>query len=281
MKIGILHPGEMGAAIAASACNSGMDVYWCSEGRSAATLERANSLGLNALPSLQSLCDTCDLLISVCPPHAALELAELVMACNFQGIYADVNAVSPTTVTTIASKLEKAGIEVVDGGIIGLPPVTRGTTWLYLSGKAAATVMDCFDAGPLETEALSDRIGQASGLKICFAANSKGKAALHTAILAAADNMGVRDALENQWDIFNPGFTAKSHGRIRQVARKSWRFTGEMKEIAATLESNGLPREFFDAAAEIYERQITFKDVEKEPAIEAILEMVRASRNTS
>ena len=281
MKIGILHPGEMGAAIAASACNSGMDVYWCSEGRSAATLERANSLGLNALPSLQSLCDTCDLLISVCPPHAALELAELVMACNFQGIYADVNAVSPTTVTTIASKLEKAGIEVVDGGIIGLPPVTRGTTWLYLSGKAAATVMDCFDAGPLETEVLSDRIGQASGLKICFAANSKGKAALHTAILAAADNMGVRDALENQWDIFNPGFTAKSHERIRQVARKSWRFTGEMKEIAATLESNGLPREFFDAAAEIYERQITFKDVEKEPAIEAILEMVKASRNTS
>jgi len=281
MKIGILHPGEMGAAIAASACNSGMDVYWCSEGRSAATLERANSLGLNALPSLQSLCDTCDLLISVCPPHAALELAELVMACNFQGIYADVNAVSPTTVTTIASKLEKAGIEVVDGGIIGLPPVTRGTTWLYLSGKAAATVMDCFDAGPLETEVLSDRIGQASGLKICFAANSKGKAALHTAILAAADNMGVRDALENQWDIFNPGFTAKSHERIRQVARKSWRFTAEMKEIAATLESNGLPREFFDAAAEIYERQITFKDVEKEPAIEAILEMVKASRNTS
>jgi len=281
MKIGILHPGEMGAAIAASACNSGMDVYWCSEGRSAATLERANSLGLNALPSLQSLCDTCDLLISVCPPHAALELAELVMACNFQGIYADVNAVSPTTVTTIASKLEKTGIEVVDGGIIGLPPVTRGTTWLYLSGKAAATVMDCFDAGPLETEVLSDRIGQASGLKICFAANSKGTAALHTAILAAADNMGVRDALENQWDIFNPGFTAKSHGRIRQVARKSWRFTGEMKEIAATLESNGLPREFFDAAAEIYERQITFKDVEKEPAIEAILEMVKASRNTS
>ncbi len=271
----------MGAAIAASACNSGMDVYWCSEGRSAATLERANSLGLNALPSLQSLCDTCDLLISVCPPHAALELAELVMACNFQGIYADVNAVSPTTVTTIASKLEKAGIEVVDGGIIGLPPVTRGTTWLYLSGKAAAKVMDCFDAGPLETEVLSDRIGQASGLKICFAANSKGTAALHTAILAAADNMGVRDALENQWDIFNPGFTAKSHGRIRQVARKSWRFTGEMKEIAATLESNGLPREFFDAAAEIYERQITFKDVEKEPAIEAILEMVKASRNTS
>jgi len=281
MKIGILHPGGMGAAIAASACNSGMDVYWCSEGRSAATLERANSLGLNALPSLQSLCDTCDLLISVCPPHAALELAELVMACNFRGIYADVNAVSPTTVTTIASKLEKAGIEVVDGGIIGLPPVTRGTTWLYLSGKAAAKVMDCFDAGPLETEVLSDRIGEASGLKICFAANSKGTAALHTAILAAADNIGVRDALENQWDIFNPGFTAKSHERIRQVARKSWRFTGEMKEIAATLESNGLPREFFDAAAEIYERQITFKDVEKEPAIEAILEMVRASRNTS
>ena len=77
--------------------------------------------------------------------------------------------------------------------------------------------------------------------------------------------MGVRDALEKQWAIYTPGFTEKSQARIRQVARKAWRFSGEMKEIAATMEAAGLPREFFDAAAQVYERQKSLKDAGQEP----------------
>ena len=273
-SVGILHPGEMGAAITSSAINSGFTVYWCSEGRSDATRERACNLGLTETQDLQALCDTCDILISVCPPHAATTLADSVLACNFTGIYADVNAVAPATVTAIADRMKDRDIEFVDGGIIGLPPTVRGTTWLYLSGNNADEVARCFSNGPLETEILGTQPGQASGLKMCFAANSKGTAALHTAILAAAERMGVRQALEKQWDVYTPGFTDKSHGRIRQVARKAWRFTGEMKEIAATLEANGLPREFFDAAAEVYDRQSGFKDSAAEVELEAILSTV-------
>ena len=275
--VGILHPGEMGSALAASAMQSGMNVMWCEQDRSAATACRANALGLKTASSLQELCQQCDILISVCPPHAAIALAKQVIDCGFQGIYADVNAVAPDTVCAMEDSMSNTGIRLVDGGIIGLPPTKPGTTWLYLSGKQAQTVADCFKKGPLETEVLGDQIGQASGLKMCFAANSKGTAALHTAILSAAENMGVRQALENQWDIYTTGFTEKSQGRIRQVARKAWRFSGEMKEIAATLEANELPRGFFDAAAEIYERQTGFKDTEDEPGMEAILEAVNAS----
>ena len=275
--VGILHPGEMGSAIAASAIQSGMNVVWCAQQRSAATASRANALGLKTANSLQELCELCDILISVCPPHAAIEQAKQVIACGFKGVYADINAIAPDTVCAMEDSMNNTDIQLVDGGIIGLPPTKPGTTWLYLSGKQAQTVADCFNQGPLETEVLGDQIGQASGLKMCFAANSKGTAALHTAILSAAENMGVRQALEKQWDIYTTGFTEKSQGRIRQVARKAWRFSGEMKEIAATLEANELPRGFFDAAAEIYERQTGFKDIPDEPGIEAILDAVNAS----
>ncbi len=273
-SIGIIHPGEMGISLAASALNCGLDVYWCPAGRSKATTERANKLGIKALDTLQELCNTCEILISVCPPHAAVAVADRVIACNYQGIYADVNAIAPTTVKTIAQSMTDTDIEFVDGGIIGLPAQQRGTTWLYLSGNKADKVASCFSEGPLETSILGPEIGKASALKMCFAANSKGTAALHTAILGTAETMGVREALEKQWAIYTPGFTDKSQSRIRQVARKAWRFSGEMKEIAATIEAAGLPHEFFIAAAQVYERQKSFKNSVEEPTVEEILERI-------
>ncbi len=275
-RLGILHPGEMGTALAASALNSGLNVYWCQEGRSDASRARANYLGLKTADTLAELCHSCEILVCVCPPHAAAAQADAVIACGFQGLYADVNAVSPATVRQIGMRMAEAGIHFVDGGIIGLPPTQPGTTWFYLSGTEAALVAACFAGGPLETSILGDDIGQASGLKMCFAANSKGTAALHTAILGAAQALGVRDALERQWDVYNPGFTAKSHARIRQVARKSWRFVGEMEEIAATLDDCGMPPDFHLGAAKIYARQEQFKDVGEDPPIEDILAAVQA-----
>lgn len=272
--IGILHPGEMGISLAATAVNSGMTVYWCAQGRSDTTRIRAGQLGITSIPTLQEICDTCDILVSVCPPHAATELADNVIACNYKGLFADVNAIAPATVKAIDMKMQQHAIDFVDGGIIGLPATRPGTTWLYLSGQKAEDIAACFNKGPLETEVLGNEIGQASGLKMCFAANSKGTAALHTAILSAAEVMGVRQALEKQWDIYTPGFKEKSQGRIRQVARKAWRFTGEMKEIEATLAATGLPEGFFKAAAEIYDRQASFKGAMEEPSIEDVLQKV-------
>lgn len=273
-RIGILHPGEMGSAVAATLVNSGMQVSWCNENRSAATLARAEALGLTTHTTLQALSDDSDLIISVCPPHAASAQAQAVLACGYQGLYADINAIAPDTMRQIADDLSASGITVIDGGIIGLPPVARGTTWLYLSGPAADQISHCFKAGPLEVNILGDKIGQASGLKMCFAANSKGMAAMHTAILGAAEAMGVREALEQQWEIYNPGFSAKTHDRIQQVARKAWRFTGEMQEIASTLASCGMPPEFHQGAAEIYARQAGFKDTTEQPSIARVLAAV-------
>ncbi|MEX0827671.1 MAG: DUF1932 domain-containing protein, partial [Haliea sp.] len=195
--------------------------------------------------------------------------------CGFKGIYADVNAISPQTLIGIATTMQQAEVDFVDGGIIGLPAWQPGATWLYLSGSKAATVAQCFHKGPLETEILGNDIGMASALKMCFAANTKGTTALQTAVLGAAEKLGVRSALETQWERYNPGATEKTHARIRNAARKAWRFTGEMHEIAKTFRQAGMPPDFHLGAADIYARESKFKGAASAPSMEAIVQALQ------
>src|SRR5262245_49561927 len=110
-KIGILHPGEMGISVAASAKNSGSTVFWASEGRSPQTQERAQQNALVDTHSLENLCQTCTILISVCPPHAAEELAQQVLFHSFNGLYVDVNAISPQRAVRIGQIMAQAGVQ--------------------------------------------------------------------------------------------------------------------------------------------------------------------------
>jgi len=276
--LGILHPGEMGSFLAASARNTLGTVYWCSAGRSSATRARADQQGLTEISTLQEFCRRCDIIVSVCPPHAAEAQADAVLAEGFRGIYVDANALSPATMQDLGKHLQTGGLRVVDGGVVGLASYKPGTTWLYLSGADAAEVAACFSAGPVEVTVLGAELGQASALKMCYAAWNKGKNALLTAVLATADELGVRAALEQQWDIYEPGFSTASTERLRGIARKAWRFGGEMDEIAETLQACGVPHEFFTAAAELYRRESAFKDSPTPPSLEQVLAAVRTPR---
>lgn len=279
VALGILHPGEMGSFLAASARNTLGTVYWCSEGRSAATRARAVQQGLTEVTSLDEFCRRCSIIVSVCPPHAAESQADAVAAARFQGIYVDANALSPASMQGLGKRLQTNGLRVVDGGIIGLASYKPGTTWLYLSGADAAEVAACFSAGPIEVSVLGPELGQASALKMCYAAWNKGKNALLTAVLATADDLGVRAALEQQLDIYEPGFSSASTERLRGIARKAWRFSGEMNEIAETLQASGVPHEFFTAAAELYRRETSFKDSIAPPSLDQLLTAVRTPRS--
>ncbi len=271
-NIGILHPGAMGISIAAAAQNSDHTVYWVSEGRSSQTHERAAKYNLLDANSLAALCETCSMIISVCPPDAAENVANQVLARGFTGLYLDANAISPQRVQRIGSKMSAAGATFVDGGIIGGPAWQPGQTWLYLSGAEAQQAAAYFSAGPLETEIISDEIGKASALKMCFAAYTKGTTALLCATMAAAENLDVRTDLERHWSLNGSDFAQKSSTRVQRVIAKAWRFSGEMDEIATTFESAGMPDGFHQAAAEIYRRLADFKDAPHLPTIEAVLD---------
>lgn len=242
--VGVLHPGEMGAAVAAVARG---DVWWAPEGRSDATTARADAAGLRPAP-LAELLDRCEVVLSICPPHAALDVAR---ACaGYGGVYCDANAISPETMREVARTV--AG-EVVDGGIVGGPPREPGTR-LYLSGGRAADVARLFEDTPLEPVVIGDEVGTASALKMCYAAWTKGSAALLLTVAEAAERLSLGDLLRAEWERSLPGLDERLERAARSADAKGWRWVGEMREIESTLRAAGLPGGFHEAAAETFER---------------------------
>ena len=277
--IGIIHPGEMGISVAASAQAGGNTVQWASQGRSPQTRTRAAEHALVDAGSIENLCRSCSILISVCPPHAAAEVADQVLGYSFKGLYVDVNAISPQKAKRISDKMCNAGISFVDGGIIGGPAWEPDSTWLYLSGDEAQRVADCFKKGLLKTAILGAEVGEASALKMCYAALTKGSSALLCAVMGAADELGVREPLLRQWERDESGEAERNIQRVRRVTAKAWRFAGEMEEIASTFEGAGQPGGFHQAAAEIYTRMKGFKGLNQPPQLEEVLNTLKNQKS--
>ena len=199
-------------------------------------------------------------------------MADQVLAHSFQGVYLDVNAIAPQRTVRIGQAMTAAGVDFVDGGIVGLPVWEREKTWLYFSGAKAQEAAAYFSGGPLETSVVGDEVGKASALKMCYAAYTKGTTALLCGILATAEVLGVRGELETQWSRDWPNFSEQAGQRVRNVTAKAWRFAGEMSEIAATFREAGMPGEFHAAAEMIYQRIAGFKDAPATPALEEVLD---------
>ena len=280
-RTGILNPGAMGVSIAASARDAGHHVYWSSVGRSQATRQRAAAQNLIEVDSLAQLCRTCDVILSVCPPHAAEAVAQSALEDGFRGLYCDGNAISPRKAQRIGAKMTAAGIDFVDGSIVGPPAWEAGATRFYLSGGAANQVAKLFDGSLTEALVIGEDIGRASALKMVFAAQTKGFAALVSAIQAAAEQLGVREDLAREWGFRDSNETAQTQRRVRSVTSKAWRFAGEMDEIAETFDMAGIPSGFFAAAGEVYRRMAGFKDADETPPLDEVLAalMAKTERN--
>jgi 3-hydroxyisobutyrate dehydrogenase-like beta-hydroxyacid dehydrogenase len=247
--VGVLHPGAMGSAVGAALRAHDREVVWASQGRSEASAARAKEAGMSDAGTAAALVAGADVVLSICPPHAALEVAEL--AAGLGGVYVDANAVSPQTARAARAAV---GARFVDGGIIGPPPWRAGTTRLYLSGDDAPVVAALFAGGPLEAIVIDGEVGAASALKMAYAAWTKGTAALLVAIRATARAHGVDDALLAEWERSQPALAARWAHAADASAEKGWRWVGEMREIAATFAQAGQPDGFHLAAAEVFEQ---------------------------
>jgi len=269
-KVGIVHPGEMGAAVGAALRAAGHTVLWASTGRSAATTERAEAAGLEDAGTLEKLRGGSDVVISLCPPHAAIDVATAF--AGFSGTYVEANAVSPATTRAIAGLVGRC----VDGGVIGPPPRTPGTTRLYLSGADAARVAALFEGTAVDARVVADDVGAASALKITYAAWTKGTAALVLAVRALAQAEGVEEPLLDEWRSSLPELADRSEAAARSAVRKGWRWVGEMEEIAAAFAAVGLPDGFHLAAAEIYARSPDATEAESGDALSRVLSALHA-----
>jgi 3-hydroxyisobutyrate dehydrogenase-like beta-hydroxyacid dehydrogenase len=267
VTIGILHPGEMGSGVGASARAAGARVLWVSEGRGAATKKRAEADGLEDVGTLARLVREARVILSVCPPASAMDVAKQVAAQRFTGIYVDGNAIAPATTRKVGEVVAAAGATYIDGGIVGPPPRKPGVTRLYLSGAGAADVAAMLNGGLLQAIPVEGPIGAASAVKMAYAGWNKTQQALLMAVRAYAMREGVDEALLREWAISQPELTKRSEKAVEGTARKAWRFVGEMEELAAAFKAAGVPAQFHEAGAEVYERMAPWKDAPTAPTV--------------
>jgi 3-hydroxyisobutyrate dehydrogenase-like beta-hydroxyacid dehydrogenase len=246
----------MGAAVGAALRPRVGAVIWAAAGRSTATSKRAELADLVAVPDVAALARRSDVVVSVCPPHAAREVAGEV-ATALEGhpvrapVYVDANAVSPATVRVVADRL--GADRVVDAAIIGPPAWEPGHTVLWLSGPAAGEVAALFAGSPFAARVLGAELGTASALKACFALQSKALPAVWLEIAAAARGFGVEDELRAELARTGVDYGA-AVGAAGRGASRAWRWAGEMEEAGDAFAALGLPDGVSRAAAEIYRR---------------------------
>lgn len=269
----------MGAAVAAQAVAAGNKVYWLPGGRSAATRERAEADKLLPAADLAALADTCDLIISVCPPAAAREVAESVAATTFAGVYLEANAISPRHTEEIAALLAPGGVAVVDGGIVGPPPRRPGSTTLFVSGSddAVTCAQEAFADSALAVKALGSTIGSASALKLAFASYNKISSVLAAQACALAASHGVLDDLLELGAEALPDTPLGRAGAdgFAGAGARAWRWAPEMREIAEACASSGVSPDLALAAAALFERWNDHKDNADVPLEQLLADLIQ------
>jgi 3-hydroxyisobutyrate dehydrogenase-like beta-hydroxyacid dehydrogenase len=244
--VGLLHPGRMGAAVGRRLAGRGHRVLWDPAGRSAATAERAEQAGLERSGDLTA---ACEVIISLCPPASAEEVADGVT--GFEGIFVEANAISPARVRRIADRTGR----IVDGCVIGPPPTDETGARLYLSGSAddVETVAALFAGTTVDAVAIEGGVGQASALKMAFGSYNKTMGALAAVSHALAETYGVGDHLLTEARRIT-GHQLAHPGGLPGVAARGWRWAPEMDEVAATLTDAGLPADLAEGAAAVFRR---------------------------
>ncbi len=255
--VAILSPGDMGHAVGRTLSQQGGRIITCLDGRSTRTKGLAAAAGITDTGSIETMITEADLVLSIMPPSAAYDtacqVAEAMQNTGQTPYYADCNAVSPTTVKTIGTRIAAAGASFIDAGIVG-PPPGKGSqaTRFYVSGSDA-DIFSAFDGEHIAVRQLGPEIGRASAIKMCYAAITKGSWTLYAAALTTAEIMGLTDLYLQEIESSRPHVAAEMRRMVPRLPVDAGRWIGEMGEIAATLGDAGLPRGFHEGAAALFE----------------------------
>jgi 3-hydroxyisobutyrate dehydrogenase-like beta-hydroxyacid dehydrogenase len=245
----------MGSGVGFALGQNDIDVITCLRGRSNRTRQLAAEAHFRDIPTLGLLVEQADLILSILVPDQAVTVAQQVAAAmrssGKHAVYAECNAVSPQTTRKIESIITEAGGQYVDGGIIGGSP-TRGTPpRFYVSGEHTDVVAG-LDGKGITVKPIGKEVGRASGIKMCYAALTKGTSTLQSALLSAAESMNLTDELIAEFEFSQPDALRQMNNGISRLPPNAHRWIGEMLEIASTFEHLGVTPSFHQGAAEMY-----------------------------
>ena len=254
-SIGIVSMGDMGHAVARTLREGGHDVATALDGRSERTRALAQTAGIADAGSLGALIALSEIILSIMPPAAATgfarDAAREIGAAGTRPVFVDCNAIAPGTSQEIGAILIDAGASFVDGGIIGSPPGRRAPTRLYVSGEQAAAI-ETLARPDLLIRNLGPEIGAASGIKMCYAALTKGTMTLDTLVLLGAQALGLSEPLLVELSESQAGPLERMQSSVPWLAADSARWVGEMEEIAKTFEGANLTPRMHEGAADMF-----------------------------
>lgn len=256
-RVAIIGTGDMGSGVAAELLENGFSVTTCLKGRSQRSRKLAAQVGIRNVGDYETLAAKADMLLSIVPPSAAMTVAQeivpLIRETASKVLYVECNAVAPSTIHEIAEIAANDEVDFQDAGIVGAPPrAGRLPVRIYTSGPhqdaLRRIVTERIDVKPLGTE-----IGRASAMKMVYASLNKGTNALRAAAILAAEQLGVGEDLRREVKHSLPDVHESMLVRMPNIACDAGRFTGEMREIAATYKSAGVTPRFHEGAEWIYE----------------------------
>lgn len=254
-SIGITSPGDMGQGVAMCIKALGFNVCMASDGRSERTRTLGEKAGLTDCKSLEKLVQTCDMVLSVLDPGAAVTNAQAVAAAckvtNRKIVFVECNAIAPNTMHEITAIMQAAGCTVIDAGIVGPPPRNNAKQRFFVSGPHAS-LMNRINSPQINVRVAGEKIGDASAVKMCYAALTKGSIALGTELLIAARKLGVDQVLEAEFKSSQAQLHESVLSRAAGMPFKAYRWVPEMNEIAKTFEGAGLTPRMFQGAADMY-----------------------------
>jgi 3-hydroxyisobutyrate dehydrogenase-like beta-hydroxyacid dehydrogenase len=254
--VGIMSPGDMGSGVGGVLKQHGLRVLTALDGRSDDSRQRAAEQGIEDVGSLDELVKASDLIMSILVPSEALsfaqDVAESMERTDANVAVADCNAVSPATGVKIDEIITAAGGKFIDAGIIGGSPRTGAVPRIYASGEHAPLLGE-LDGMGISVPVMSGPVGHASGLKMCYAAITKGTAALHASTLMTAKSLGLFEDLIHEMEDSQASTLAAMSG-VNSISSKAFRWIGEMEEIAETFEDAGATPKIHLGAAETFQQ---------------------------
>ena len=238
--VGVLGIGEMGTAVAKLLHDNGVRVVTTLEGRSDKTKANAETAGVEDLGSMEEVVRVSDLVLSMLSSNAAPGVAHLVgeaaRSVGAHPIYGEFNAVAPGTVQAIEADIGDI-MDVVDGGIVGGPGNLPAATF-YLSGPRASEVAVMSEFG-FTTRVLGDVVGQASGMKLCYAGMTKGLSTMALDLLLAATALGVEETVLEQYQRSMAGVLQFVDRFVPGNPKRAIRRAEEMPEVAKMMDALG------------------------------------------
>ncbi|AML58909.1 3-hydroxyisobutyrate dehydrogenase [Serratia rubidaea] len=244
-RVALIGFGEVGGILAQELGAQGARVTAYDRQITPAMITVAERCGCRLAERLPTALADAELIFSVVTAGNTLAVAEQCAPLLHAGQYFfDLNSAAPHTKRAAAQVIQRAGdARYVEVAVMAPVPPKRLQTPLLLGGPAAAEGGERLQRLGFNASVYSERIGEASAIKMCRSVMIKGLEALTVECLHAARRYGVEQPVLDSLHASFPSLgwdDRLPHYLISRVAEHGRRRAEEMGEVVKTLQDVGV-----------------------------------------